>query len=239
VRNPWLAVLPLALALSSASPPPAAADEPDPLRRITAEEAAETPGIFDAHDPLEGLNRRIYVFNARFDDHLFLPAVNMYETVLPGFVRTGISNLRATLDDTFTFANSVLQLKPKKASLTVGRVMVNLTMGVAGLYDAATRLGMPRYDEDFGQTLGHYGMPPGPFLVVPILGPSSLRDGTGDLVEAVPLMALGIPPWWLTPVVAVSARSDNPFRYGDIGPPFEYDIVRFLYLEYRRFLVEN
>ena len=231
----------LVAALLCALPWRGAAEEspPDPLRRITPEEAAETPGILDANDPLEGMNRRIYVFNARFDRTVFLPAVRGYEFILPQFARTGISNVFAVVDDVTTIANSVLQLKPKRAAGMLGRLAVNLTVGVAGLWDAATRFGLPYYREDFGQTLGHYGVPAGPYLVVPILGPSSVRDGSGMLVDRAPFALLNVPPWWLTPVEAVSTRADNSFRYGDIGPPFEYDMVRWLYLEQRKLLVAH
>jgi phospholipid-binding lipoprotein MlaA len=231
----------LVAALLCALPSRGAAEEsaPDPLRRISVKEAAETPGLLDANDPLEGMNRRIYVFNARFDRYLFLPAVRGYEFVLPQFARTGISNVFSLIDDVTTFANSVFQLRPKRAAGTLGRLAVNLTVGVAGLWDAATRFGIPFYREDFGQTLGHYGVPAGPFLVVPILGPSSVRDGSGMLVDRVPFALLNVPPWWATPVEAVSTRADNPFRYGDIGPPFEYDMVRWFYLEHRELLVAD
>jgi phospholipid-binding lipoprotein MlaA len=231
----------LVAALLCALPCGGAAEEspPDPLRRISVEEAAETPGILDTNDPLEGMNRRIYVFNARFDRYVFLPAVRGYEFVLPRFARTGISNVFGLIDDVTTFANSVLQLKPKRAAGTLGRLAVNLTVGVAGLWDAATRFGIPFYREDFGQTLGHYGVPAGPFLMVPILGPSSVRDGSGMLVDRAPFALLNVPPWWVTPVEAVSTRADNPFRYGDIGPPFEYGMVRWFYLEHRELLVAD
>ncbi|UCE86306.1 MAG: VacJ family lipoprotein [Deltaproteobacteria bacterium] len=233
-------LLALVAALTALAARAAAEEAPlDPLRRIRAEEAARTPGILDANDPLESVNRRIYVFNARFDRYVFLPAVRGYEFVLPGFARTGISNVFALIDDATTFANSVLQLAPKKAAGTLGRVAVNLTVGVAGLWDAATRLGLPHHQEDFGQTLGHYGLPAGPYLVVPVLGPSSVRDGTGMLVDRAPFAILNVPPWWVTPVEGVSTRADNPFRYGDIGPPFEYDLVRWLYLEHRKLLVAH
>ena len=116
----------------------ARADEQSPgLRRITPDEARELDGIFDAHDPWEGMNRRIYRFNARFDRFVFLPAVRGYEFVLPGIVRAGIFNVVRTVDDVFTVANSILQLKPKRTGVTLGRVVTNVTVGVAGLWDAA------------------------------------------------------------------------------------------------------
>ena len=212
--------------------------ESNPLRRITFEEAENTPGIFDACDPMEGMNRRTYVFNARFDRYLYLPAVRGYQFI-PDLVRTGVWNLVRTLRDATTFANSVLQLKPKRAARTLGRIGVNLTVGVLGLWDAATRLGMPRYNEDFGQTLGRYRVPAGAYFVVPVLGPSSVRDFPGDLIDRIPFILLAFPPFWAAPPEALSTRENTAFRYGDVGPPFEYDIVRTLYLEQRKILVAD
>ena len=211
----------------------------NPLRRLTLEEAEETAGIFDAYDPMEGMNRRTYVFNARFDKYLYLPAVRGYQFVIPGLARTGVWNLVKTLRDATTFANSVLQLKPKRAASTLGRIGVNLTVGVLGLWDAATHFGMPRYIEDFGQTLGRYHVPAGAYFVVPVLGPSSARDFPGDIIDRIPFALLGFPPFWAVPAEALSTRENTSFRYGDIGPPFEYDVVRTLYLEARKILVSD
>lgn len=212
---------------------------PNPLRRLTFEEAEETPGIFDAYDPMEGMNRRTYVFNFRFDQYLYLPAVRAYQFVIPNLARTGVWNLVKTLRDATTFANSVLQLKAKRATFTLGRIGVNLTVGVLGLWDAATYFGMPSYLEDFGQTLGHYGVPAGAYFVTPVLGPSSARDFPGDLIDRIPFALLAFPPTWAVPPEALSIRENTAFRYGDIGPPFEYDMVRTLYLAQRKILVAD
>lgn len=214
-------------------------DELDPLRRITPEEARHTPGIFDVYDPWERANRRVYVFNARFDDYVFLPYVRGYEFVLPQIVRTGIANFFRNIADVLTFANSVLQLKGHKASGSLGRVVINTTIGVAGLWDPATRIGIPRSNEDFGQTLGRYGVPAGPYLVVPVMGPSSLRDFPGTLVDRIPGILLNFPPWQATPVETADTRANTPFRYGEIGAPFEYTLVRFLAMERRRLMVAD
>ena len=233
--------LALAAALVLAWTSAALADDsdPNPLRRLTFEEAQETAGIFDAFDPWEGMNRRTYVFNARFDRFVYLPAVRGYQFVIPRLARTGIWNLVKTLRDATTFANSVLQLKPRRATSTLGRIGVNLTAGVLGLWDAATHFGMPRYIEDFGQTLGHYHVPAGAYFVVPVLGPSSARDFPGDLVDRIPFLLLAFPPIWAVPAEALSTRENTAFRYGEIGPPFEYDVVRTLYLEARKILVAD
>ena len=238
-RRPRTLALVAALVLVWTSSALADDSDPNPLRRLTFEEAQETEGIFDAYDPMEGMNRRTYVFNARFDQYLYLPAVRGWEFVIPKLARTGVWNLVKTLRDATTFANSVLQLKPRRAASTLGRIGVNLTAGVLGLWDAATHFGMPRYIEDFGQTLGRYRVPAGPFLVVPVLGPSSARDFPGDLIDRIPFLLLRFPPGWAVPIEALSTRENTAFRYGDLGPPFEYDVVRTLFLAQREILVAD
>ena len=106
-----------------------------------------------------------------------------------------------------------------------------------GLRCRATGWGFGAYDEDFGQTLGDWRIPAGPYLVIPVLGPSTVRDGLGNVVDRIPRILLGFPPLFLYPVEAADTRANNPFRYGDIGFPFEYEMVRFLYLEQRKLLV--
>lgn len=219
-----------------------------PHDRISFEEALETAGMIDAWDPLESLNRRIYWFNYQFDRFVFLPAVRGYEFVLPGVARTGIKNFFANLGEIPVFINSVLQLKGGKSIDTAARFGVNSTFGVAGVFDVATRYGkLPAHNEDFGQTLGHYGLGPGPFLVVPIMGPSSFRDGGGLLVDTATVQAINLfgisrgmadRPWTYG-VQALDLRANTPFRYGDVGSPFEYDLVRFLYLKRSEILAAN
>ena len=231
-------VLIVLLALLFALPAHAeTADPTETVDRITLEQAREIEGLFDAYDPMERMNRRLYWFNARFDDYVFLPAVRGYEFILPGIVRTGVRNFFSNLAEITTFLNSVLQLRPKRSAGTLGRFAVNTTVGIAGLWDPATRLGMRRYEEDFGQTLGWWGLGAGPYLVIPFLGPSSVRDGFGMAVDRVPFVLVGFPPLWSFPIEAVDTRANNPFRYGDLGGPFEYDLVRFLALERRKILV--
>lgn len=229
----------LALGLLLAAGSSAVADEPDPLGRITLGQAEEIHGLFDVYDPAERMNRAFYWFDAQADRYVLLPAVRGYEWLLPQLVRTGISNVFSNLGEITVFANSVLQLAPKKTGGTLARFVVNSTVGVAGLWDPATRIGLRAYQEDFGQTLGRWGVPAGPYFVVPLLGPSSVRDAFGDAVDRVPFFLIGIPPFWSLPVETVDERANNPFRYGEIGGAFEYDIVRFLATERRKLLVHE
>lgn len=227
----------LVLVLAIATPAWAAQEPADPLGRITLEDAHELDGLFDVFDPAERVNRRIYWFNAKADEHVLLPAVSAYEWTVPGIARTGVANFFSNLREITVLANSILQLHPGKTGGTLGRFVVNTTIGVAGLWDPATRIGLRGYDEDFGQTLGFWGVPAGPYFVVPLLGPSSLRDAFGSAIDQVPFILVGFPPLWLFPVQGLDARANNPFRYGDIGGAFEYEIVRFLATERRRLLI--
>jgi len=193
-------------------------------------------------DPFEGFNRAMYRFNFEFDHYVYLPIVRGYRFVVPRPVRTGISNFFSNLGEIRNATNGALQARPEVASRATIRFLVNSTIGVLGFFDVATRLGVDRQREDFGQTLGWWGVGAGPYLVLPILGPSSVRDAAGLPVD----FALGTvaPPGaqvndvvYATPapypLQAVDARYSQPFRYYDSGSAFEYDLVRFLFLKAR------
>jgi phospholipid-binding lipoprotein MlaA len=209
----------------------------------------------DAYDPWEGMNRRIYNFNAIFDYAVFLPVVQAYEFVTPVIVQKGITNFFKNLNEVTNLTNSLLQFKIEKAVITFGRICINTTVGIGGLIDVATiNDKLERQDEDFGQTLGFYGLGPGPYLVLPILGPSNLRD-TGGLVvdsvvyslmvgELINLTGLDSPEdailnYSLTGLYAIDKRHTEPFRYFKTGSPFEYDLIRKLYLIMREFKIES
>lgn len=132
-------------------------------------------------DPLEPLNRGVYKFNDGVDNLFVKPAAEIYRGLLPAVVRTGISNFFANINDVIIALNNLLQGKVPEAINDVGRILVNTTLGVFGVMDVATELGVEKHNEDFGQTLGFWGFGPGPYLVLPILGPSSLRDSIGLL----------------------------------------------------------
>jgi phospholipid-binding lipoprotein MlaA len=209
----------------------------------------------DAYDPWEPMNRRIYNFNAIFDNYVFLPVVQAYEFVLPVFAQTGISNFYKNLTEVTNLMNSLLQFKFVKAVNTFGRICINTTVGLGGLIDVATlNDGIQREDEDFGQTLGFYGIGPGPYLVLPILGPSNVRDTAGLAVdtlvyslmmqELIGLTGLGSPEddilnYSLTAIYAIDKRHNESFRYYKTGSPFEYDLIRKLYLIKRQFQIDD
>ncbi len=136
-------------------------------------------------DPLEWLNRKVFTFNDTLDRYLLLPVTKGYKSITPDPVERSVSNFFANLGDVRTLVNDLLQFKFHRAAQDTSRIMFNTVFGVAGLFDVATTFGLPRNDEDFGQTLGYWGVGSGPYLVLPLLGPSTLRDGAGRIVDSV------------------------------------------------------
>lgn len=134
-------------------------------------------------DPWESWNRGVYKFNDALDRGIAKPVARAYVHVVPKFMRTGVNNFFANLNTPRVMINDALQGKLKAAGNDLGRFLLNTTVGVGGLLDPATSAGLDRNDEDFGLTLGHWGLHPGPFLEVPILGPSSVRDLPGRAVD--------------------------------------------------------
>jgi len=199
----------------------------------------------DIYDPWEGFNRSIYRFNYQFDKYVFLPVVGAYQTVTPDIVETGIHNFMRNILDVTTLVNSILQLDFDKTMHTTTRLLVNSTIGLAGFINVASDV--PRSDEDFGQTLGHWGVGDGPYLVLPLLGPSNVRDGIGLGVDwivwtEIRNWLLGIESWqqWgYTVLRAIDIRAHTAFRYYETGSPFEYEWVRLLYTTKRKLDVER
>ncbi len=128
------------------------------------------------HDPWERVNRGTQRFNDAIDRAVLKPVATAYRDHLPRVVRTGVSNLLGHLEYPTTIVNDLLQLKLLATIADIGRFALNSTLGIGGLLDPATRVGIPRNNEDFGQTLGRWGAPAGPYIVLPLLGPSTLRD---------------------------------------------------------------
>ena len=134
-------------------------------------------------DPWEPFNRQVSSFNEGVDEAVIKPVATAYQHVTPELVRTGVSNFFGNLSDVWSLVNNVLQLKPRESVETLFRVGVNTTIGLAGLIDVATELRLEKHREDFGQTLGYWGVPTGPYLVLPLLGPSTLRDAAALPVD--------------------------------------------------------
>jgi len=134
-------------------------------------------------DPLEPLNRAVFGFNDAADRAVMKPVARAYRAVLPGAVRTGVSNFFSNLEDIWISMNDVLQGKFQQGVDDFGRFLFNSTFVIAGIFDFASELGFPKHNEDFGQTLGSWGVGSGAYLVLPILGPSTIRDGFGLLLD--------------------------------------------------------
>ena len=163
-------------------------------------------GARDPRDPFEPVNRAVFEFNEVADRTVFRPVAEVYAKVLPEPIRTGVTSFFGNLNDAWTAANNLLQGKLGDSINDFGRVFVNSTFGLGGILDWATPMGMEKHNEDFGQTLGVWGVPSGPYVVIPIFGPSSVRDTAGFVVDiyAYPLF------WilrWADPVHRVSWRN--------------------------------
>jgi len=136
-----------------------------------------------AHDPLEPLNRQVFKFNDALDAAIVKPVAIAYRDHTPTPLRQGIGNVFNNLQDSWSVVNNLLQLKMVYAYDSLARVAINTLVGVAGVVDVASEMGIERHTQDFGHTLGVWGVPPGPYLVLPILGPSSLRDAVALSVD--------------------------------------------------------
>lgn len=234
----------LMLGACATTPPPKTVD-PDTPASVPAADTTANPLAID--DPLEGFNRRVYRFNALADKYVLLPVVHVYDKVTPSPVRTGIVNFFSNLGEINTFANSVLQLKPRSSGVTLSRFVINSTVGLAGFFDPATHFGLAQRNEDFGQTLGHYGVGAGPYLVLPFFGPSDLRDAIGIGADQGlfyvldPLQLDNSTPGRIAYNTAyvINKRDTTNFRYYQTGSPFEYTLVRLVYLNYRALQVEQ
>jgi len=140
--------------------------------------AAQNPS-----DPWENVNRRVYAFNSKADKYAFKPIAQGYKWAVPLPARMGVSNFFGNIDDVWIGFNNVLQGKPGTGISDFGRFAVNSTVGILGLFDVATDMGIEKHDEDFGQTLAVWGVPDGPYMVLPFFGPSNVRDTSGLIVD--------------------------------------------------------
>lgn len=144
---------------------------------------ATVHGPPNENDPLESYNRAMFSFNEGFYEYVLDPIVDAYQTIMPDFIQTGISNFFNHLDDILVMFNSLLQGKFEDFIHTFMRFVFNTFFGFFGLIDVAKHMGLPKLDEDFGQTLGTWGVPAGPYFMMPLLGPSTVRDTFGDYVD--------------------------------------------------------
>ena len=134
-------------------------------------------------DPFEETNRSIYEFNESLDSNVLEPVSRAYKNNIPETAQKGIGNFLGNLADVSTLANQILQFKPIESAETLARILVNTTIGLGGLFDVASDMGLVTEDEDFGQTMAVWGVEQGPYVVLPLLGPSTVRDGIGAYVD--------------------------------------------------------
>lgn len=213
--------------------------------------------VFDLmtiNDSFEPFNRRMYAFNTQFDKKVAYPVSRVYQVVIPKPVRKGIANFYNNFKEIPTVVNSLLQLRPKKAFNALGRFVVNSTVGILGTADVASKIGIKKDWETMGDTLGYYGVPTGSYVVLPVIGPSTVRDVVGSvpdtLMEGAARKAAEKELFFDTgvfdknvygftrPVVTgLNARSLIDFRYGDLNSPFEYDLVKAVFYNYRKLQV--
>lgn len=194
------------------------------------------------YDPYEAVNRRIHAFNEMVDDAVVRPVATAYQAITPGFVDQGVTNISGNLSDAGSAINSMLQLKLGDAAESAMRVAVNSTMGVGGLVDIASEMGIEKHDEDFGQTLGKWGMGSGAYLVLPLLGPSSVRDalGAGLDVFTDPLFHLSASTQYpARGIRAIDRRADllSVETILDKAALDEYSYIRDAYLQRRQYRV--
>ena len=233
----------------------------EPRERAIDATAAYTQPVFSAErvlsedvvdplviaDPWHRSNRFLYGFNAQLDRVALNPLVAGYRRVVPGFARQGVTNFFDNLDMIRTTLNLALQGRPGATGRAASRLLTNSTLGLAGILDVASRFNIPTYDEDFGQTLGRYGVGQGPYLVLPLFGPSNLRDAVGRAVDAAflgfldPLELNGNAARGVVyyPLLVVDTRATTAFQYFESGSPFEYELVRKLFSTKRTIDVEK
>jgi phospholipid-binding lipoprotein MlaA len=205
--------------------------------------------VVNVYDPLEPFNRSMYNFNARFDRYVFLPVLRGYEFITPDIAQTGVTNFFNNLREVNNLINNVLQGEVIDSSVTFGRFLINSTVGVLGVWDPATKMGLFVREEDFGQTLGKWGVGSGPYLVLPLFGPSSVRDASGlafDYASNYQVDLLDLDDanrdavrFSVTALQSIDERQANKFRYYETGSPFEYELIRYMYTQMRDIEVEK
>ncbi len=197
----------------------------------------------DPRDPLEPLNRGIYQFNDGVDTMLLKPAAEIYQGIVPPIARTGVRNVFNNLNDVIVALNNLLQGKVSEALSDVGRIAINTTAGLLGLFDVASPAGLEKHEEDFGQTLGYWGVGDGPYLVLPFIGPRNLRDTGGLIVDS-----LTDPVTYIDPsrdrnqvmgLRLISRRAEllSASKLLSVAALDEYEFVRDAYIQRRRNLI--
>ena len=191
-------------------------------------------------------NRTMFKVNENLDEHIMEPVAKGYRAVTPEVVNKGITNFFSNLDDVLVFVNDLLQLKFQQAASDLARIFFNTTIGLAGFIDVASHMDLPKHNEDFGQTLGYWGVPPGPYIVLPLLGPSTLRDTVGLSVDSFafdPTFRLGREStgYYAWTLNKIDQRADLPENVKELideaSVDGRYEFMRDAYLRRREYLV--
>lgn len=195
-------------------------------------------------DPWQGFNRSVFSFNETMDEYIAKPVAQGYQTITPQFIDTGITNFFSNLEDVLIIVNDIFQLKPIQALSDTGRFLINSTFGLLGFFDVASHIGLPKHNEDLGQTLGYWGVGAGPYVMLPFLGPSNLRDSfglAGDTLSGIGYTSL-VDPYpqkaglWL--IKNIDVRADLIASEGLISGD-RYIFLRSFYTQRRAYLVAD
>lgn len=194
--------------------------------------------VDDPHDPIEPFNRKVHDFNMGLDTYVLGPVSRGYTRVTPAPVRYSITNFFDNLDTPRDAVNNLLQGKPQASAQDVFRFLLNSTVGIVGIFDVASDMGIPRHEEDFGQTLGAWGVGEGAYLVLPLFGPATLRDGVGRIVD-IPLDPVYYldsgPAFVLTAVDIINLRANLEAAVKQLNEAFDpYAFLRASYLQRRQ-----
>ena len=198
--------------------------------------------IAEANDPFEDINRKVWAFNEFLDNNLAKPTAEIYTTLAPNFVEVGMSNFFRNINELDNTANQLLQGHPVLALNDFTRFLINSTIGIGGFIDVGSRIGLQRHDEDFGQTLGAWGVSTGPFLMLPLYGPTTPRGLAGKSVSSVLGGTFAIEEddvkLGITALDALETRA----RYLEVEPLIigdRYSFIRDSYLQYQEFEASN
>jgi phospholipid-binding lipoprotein MlaA len=207
--------------------------------------ASVPPEAQDPRDPWQPYNRAVFKFNTDFDNAFLKPTAQAYQFITPEPLDKGVTNFFNNIADATSAANNLFQFKLSRAGSDVGRVFINTTVGFAGFFDVATNVGLPSYKEDFGQTLGYWGFGAGPYFVLPILGPSTVRDSFGVAGDVVldPFFSISKNEvyWGFVTLRVVDRRADllTAGELIDEAAIDRYALIRDAYLQRRRTLVHD
>lgn len=191
-------------------------------------------------DPFESINKKVFVFNETVDKYFLKPVSKTYSLVTPDFIEKGVSNIFNNVNDLGMMINNLLQIKPLEALHDAGRILINSSVGIGGFFDVATKVGLEKHEEDFGQTLGRWHVKSGPYIVLPFFGPSTIRDSFSLVVDSFlkPQHYINHVPTRnsIYGAEAIDTRTSF-FKAEKLIQGDKYSFIRDVYLQRRNFLV--